>query len=147
MRTQRACQVFNAHLNKTACRFNKPIPGFCGFARSFSRKVVLGDGHHLIKGISNYMFRKIIISHPNPDARCHTCWRRAIKKKAKKPHKKTLNTPTLQKLDLNETIGGKGPFPFSSCSNLSPHFPYCLNPHLIISYLHIFLSTCYLHFF
>lgn len=46
MRAQRACQVFNAPLNKTACRFNKPLPGFCGFTRSLSRKVVLGDGHH-----------------------------------------------------------------------------------------------------
>lgn len=28
MRAERPCQVFNAHLNKTACSFNQPMLGF-----------------------------------------------------------------------------------------------------------------------
>lgn len=79
MRAQRACQAFNAHLELPAGSAN-PDLGFVGFQgpspeKSFGVMVTI-----LIKGISNYMFRKIIIRHPNPDARCHTCWGRAPRK-------------------------------------------------------------------
>ena len=88
MRAQRACQFFNAPLKLPAGSTN-PFLGFVGLQGPSPEKSFWVMVTILIKGISNYMFRKIIISHPNPDARCHTCWKRA--KEEENPKTKNQN--------------------------------------------------------